>query len=61
MCHEEMCLKFCPIATGPGKVKEMLKFPAVGNVHAMNKICEPSCTFRGISLPRKFPVQALAY
>ena len=37
--------------TVPGKVKQISKFPGVGNVHTMNKKCELSCTFRGISLP----------
>ena len=37
--------------TASGKVKEMSKFPGAGNVHAMNKKCELSSTFRGISGP----------
>ena len=44
--------------TAPGKVKEMSKFPGVGNVHAMNKKCELSCTFHEISLPRKLRISS---
>ena len=49
----------CVLATGnlpeilpytvPGNVKKILKFPGVGNVHTMNRKCELSCTFHGIS------------
>ena len=56
----------CVLATGnlpeilpytvPGNVKEMSKFPGVGNVHTMNRKCELSCTFHGISWPRKFRI-----
>ena len=69
-CHvswlQEMCPNFmCPGSgnvpeilhyTAPGKVKEMSKFPGVGNVHATNKKCELFCTFHVISLPRKFRI-----
>ena len=55
---QKMCLKFCPIATVPGKVKEMSKFPGVGNVYTMNKKCKLCCTFHGISLPRKFRISS---
>ena len=34
-------LKFCPIYTAPG-------YKYQGNVHAMNKKCELSCTLHGI-------------
>ena len=46
--------------TVPGSVKEMLKFPGVGNVHTMNRKCELSCTFHGISWPRKFRISSSA-
>ena len=58
----------CVLATGnlpeilpytvPGNVKEMSKFPGVGNVHTMNRKCELSCTFHGISWPRKFRISS---
>ena len=58
----------CILATGnlpeilpytvPGNVKEMSKFPEVGNVHTMNRKCELSCTFHGISWPRKFRISS---
>ena len=44
--------------TVPGNVKEMSKFPGVGNVHTMNRKCELSCTFHGISWPRKFRISS---
>ena len=44
--------------TAPGNVKEMSKFPGVGNAHAINKKCEVSSTFHGISLPRKFRISS---
>ena len=58
----------CVLATGnlpeilpytvPGNVKKMSKFPGVGNVHTMNRKCELSCTFHGISWPRKFRISS---
>ena len=36
----------------PGNIKEMSKFPGVRNDHTMNRKCELSCTFHGISWPR---------
>ena len=58
----------CVLATGnlpeilpytvPENVKEILKFPGVGNVHTMNRKCELSCTFHGISWPRKFRISS---
>ena len=58
----------CVLATGnlpeilpytvPGKVKKMSKFPGVENVHTMNRKCELSCTFHGISWPRKFRISS---
>ena len=58
----------CVLATGnlpeilpytvPGNVKEMSKFPGVGNVHTMNRNCELSCTFHGISWPSKFKISS---
>ena len=58
----------CVLATGnlpeilpytvPGNVKKMSKFPGVGNVHIMNRKCELSCTFHGISWPRKFRISS---
>ena len=60
----------CVLATGnlpeilpytvPGNVKKMSKFPGVGNVHTMNRKCELSCTFHGISWPRKFRISSSA-
>ena len=44
--------------TVPGNVKKMSKFPGVGNVHTMNRKCELSCTFHGISWPRKFRISS---
>ena len=44
--------------TPPENVKEMSKFPSVGNVYAINKKCELSCTFHGISLPTKFRISS---
>ena len=44
--------------TIPGNVKEMSKFPGVGNIHTMNRKCELSCTFHGISWPRKFRISS---
>ena len=44
--------------TVPGNVKEMSKFPGVGNVHTMNRKCELSCTFHGISWHRKFRISS---
>ena len=44
--------------TVPRNVKEMSKFPGVGNVHTMNRKCELSCTFHGISWPRKFRISS---
>ena len=44
--------------TVPGNVKEMSKFPGVGNVNTMNRKCELSCTFHGISWPRKFRISS---
>ena len=61
----------CVLATGnlpeilpytvPGNVKKMSKFPGVGNVHTMNRKCELSCTFHGISWPRKFRISSSVY
>ena len=58
----------CVLATGnlpeilpytvPGNVKEISKFPGVENVHTMNRKCELSCTFHGISWPRKFRISS---
>ena len=58
----------CVLATGnlpeilpytvPGNVKKMSKFPGVGTVHTMNRKCELSCTFHGISWPRKFRISS---
>ena len=58
----------CVLATGnvpeilpytvPGNVKEMSKFSGVGNVHTMNRKCKLSCTFHGISWPRKFRISS---
>ena len=58
----------CVLATGnlpeilpytvPGNVKEISKFPGVGNVHTMNRNCELSCTFHGISWSRKFRISS---
>ena len=58
----------CVLATGnvpkilcytvPGNVKEMSKLPGVGNVHIINRTCELSCTFYGISWPRKFRISS---
>ena len=60
----------CVLATGnmheillysiPGNVKEMSKFSGVGNVHTMNRKCELSSTFHGISWPRKFSLPVMA-
>ena len=47
--------------TVPGNVKEMSKFPGLGNVHTMNRKCELSCTFHGISWPRKFRISSSVY
>ena len=62
-CHvywlQEMCLKFCPIATVPGSVKEISKFPGVGNVHSINRKGELFCPFHEISWARKFPVESV--
>ena len=44
--------------TVPGNVTKMSKFPGVGNVHIMNRKCELSCTFHGISWPRKFRISS---
>ena len=44
--------------TVPGNVKKMSKFPGVGNVHTMNRKCELSYTFHGISWPRKFRISS---
>ena len=44
--------------TVPGNVKEISKFPRVGNVHTMNRKCELSCAFHGISWPRKFRISS---
>ena len=56
-CHlywlQEICLKFCPIL-----YQKMSKFPGVGNVHTMNRKCELSCTFHGISWPGKFRISS---
>ena len=46
--------------TVPGNVKKMSKFPGVGNVHTMNRKCELSCTFHGITWPRKFRISSSA-
>ena len=46
--------------TVPGNVKKMSKFPGVGNVHTMNRKCELSCRFHGISWPRKFRISSSA-
>ena len=48
---QEICPKFCPLL-----FQEISRFPGVGNVHAMNKKCELSCTFHRILLPRKFRI-----
>ena len=60
----------CVLATGnlpeilpytvPGNVKKMSKFPGVGNVHTMTRKCELSCTFYGISWPKKFRISSSA-
>ena len=49
--------------TAPGNVKKMSIFPGVGNVHTINRKCELSCTFHGVSWPRKFRISSsvLAY
>ena len=44
--------------TVPENVKEMSKFPGLGNVHIMSRKCELSCTFHGISWPRKFRISS---
>ena len=44
--------------TVPGNVKEISKFPGVGNFHTMNRKFELSCTFHGISWPRKFRISS---
>ena len=44
--------------TVSGNVKEMSEFPGVENVHDMSKKCELSCTFHGISLPKKFRISS---
>ena len=44
--------------TVPGNVKEMSKFLGVGYVHTMNRKCELSCTFHGISWPSKFRISS---
>ena len=36
------------------------KIPGVGNVYIMNRKCELSCTFHGISWPRKFRISSNA-
>ena len=64
-----MCLRL--LATGnvpeilpytvPGNDKEMSKFPGVGNVHTVNRKCELSYTFHGISWPRKFRISSSDY
>ena len=61
----------CVLATGnlpeilpytvPENVKEISKFPGVGNLHTMNRKCELSCTFHGISWPRKFRISSSVY
>ena len=44
--------------TVPENVMEISKFPEVGNVHTMNRKCELSYTFHGISWPRKFRISS---
>ena len=61
----------CVLATGnlpeilpytvPENVKETSNFPGVGNVHTMNRKCEVSCTFHGISWPRKFRISSSVF
>ena len=50
--------------TVPGNVKEMSKFPGVGNVHTMNKKCELLIIvhryyMRGVHLKRKLKINIL--
>ena len=47
---QEMFLK-CPICTAPGKVKEMSKFPGVGNVHARTRNVNFPAHFMGFPCP----------
>ena len=47
--------------TVSGNFQEMCKFHVVRNVHTMNKKCDLSYTFLGISQPRKFKISSSAY
>ena len=59
---------YCALATGnlpeilpytiPGNVKETSKFPGEGNVHTMNRKCELSYIFHGISWHRNFRISS---
>ena len=44
--------------TVSGNPQEMYKFHVVRNVHTMNRKCDPSYTFLGISQPRKFKISS---
>ena len=58
----------CVLATGnahkivpytiSGNFQEMYKFHVVRNVHTMNRKCDQSYTFLGISQPRKFKISS---
>ena len=56
-----MCLKFCPILyeSVSGIVKEMSKFPGVGNVYTMNKKCAYFMRFPGLGNLGFLPVRGL--
>ena len=47
----KLCMKLCPIL-----YQKMYKYPVVRNVHSMNRKCDQSYTFLGISIPRKFKI-----
>ena len=44
--------------TVSGNLQEMYKFHVVRNVHTMNRKCDLSYTFLGISQPRKFKISS---
>ena len=44
--------------TVSGNPQEMYKFHVVRNVHTMNRKCDLSYTFLGISQPRKFKISS---
>ena len=63
-----MCKKYRVLGTGniheivpytvSGRPQEMYKFHVVRNVHTMNRKCDLSYTFLGISQPRKFKISS---